>query len=45
MLQDGALYQKISAAARTMVEQKWKLEPMVSRYEKTYRRILGLETK
>jgi N-acetyl-alpha-D-glucosaminyl L-malate synthase BshA len=36
MLQDGALYQKISA---------WKLEPMVSRYEKTYRRILGLETK
>jgi N-acetyl-alpha-D-glucosaminyl L-malate synthase BshA len=45
MLQDAELYQKISAAARTMVEQKWKLEPMVSRYEQTYRRILGLETK
>lgn len=40
MLLDAELHQKISAAARTMVEQKWKLEPMVSRYELTYRRIL-----
>jgi len=41
LLEDAAYYQRMSAAARRSVEEKWKREPMVDRYEAYYRRVLG----
>jgi len=44
LLRDRALHERMSAAARAMVEQNWKLEPTVTRYEDTYRRLLAPAT-
>jgi N-acetyl-alpha-D-glucosaminyl L-malate synthase BshA len=41
LLRDPSLYRRVSAAARQMVEQKWKLEPTVSKYEEYYRQVLA----
>jgi L-malate glycosyltransferase len=39
LLEDASLYQRMSKAARQWVEEKWKREPMVDRYEDYYRRV------
>jgi N-acetyl-alpha-D-glucosaminyl L-malate synthase BshA len=44
LLRDASLYRRMSAAARQMVERKWQMEPMVSRYENYYRQILDSRT-
>jgi N-acetyl-alpha-D-glucosaminyl L-malate synthase BshA len=44
LLRDRTLHERMSAAARAMVEQNWKLEPTVRRYEDTYRRLLAPAT-
>jgi len=41
LLEDASLYQRMSTAARQWVEEKWKREPMVDRYEDYYRRVLS----
>lgn len=41
LLEDASLYQRMSLAARRWVEEKWKREPMVDRYEDYYRRVLS----
>jgi N-acetyl-alpha-D-glucosaminyl L-malate synthase BshA len=41
LLEDASLYQRMSTAARQWVEDKWKREPMVDRYEDYYRRVLS----
>jgi L-malate glycosyltransferase len=41
LLEDPSLYQRMSTAARRWVEEKWKREPMVDRYEDYYRRVLS----
>jgi N-acetyl-alpha-D-glucosaminyl L-malate synthase BshA len=41
LLRDSALYDRMSKAARAKVEERWKQEPMISRYEDYYRRVLS----
>lgn len=41
LLREDSLYRQMSTAARAMVEQKWMLEPMVSRYEQYYHHLLA----
>jgi N-acetyl-alpha-D-glucosaminyl L-malate synthase BshA len=41
LLEDASLYQRMSTAARRWVEQKWRREPMVDRYEDYYHRVLS----
>jgi N-acetyl-alpha-D-glucosaminyl L-malate synthase BshA len=41
LLREDSLYRQMSTAARATVEQKWMLEPMVSRYEQYYHRLLA----
>lgn len=41
LLCDGALHRRMAAAARARVEEKWRVEPMVERYEDCYRRVLA----
>jgi len=41
LLRDRGLYEAISRTARYRVEEKWKREPMVTKYEDYYRRVLS----
>jgi len=41
LLDDDALHARMSTRARQLVEERFRLKPMVDRYEDLYRRLLG----
>ena len=43
LLTDASLRRRMSAAARESVLARWQREPMITRYEQYYRRLLARE--